>query len=128
MVGALRWPTRPWMPTDAALGEGPRRIVVKRRRTLPTPTTVVCYAPLRPRSGRSCATWVKANRPIAEGTITLTTALVCEFGLSMHVESRKGDETRNVLIDFGFTSDALNNNLELLRAEPATLDALVLSH
>jgi 7,8-dihydropterin-6-yl-methyl-4-(beta-D-ribofuranosyl)aminobenzene 5'-phosphate synthase len=27
-------------------------------------------------------------------------ALVCEFGLSMHVESRKGDQTRNVLVDF----------------------------
>jgi 7,8-dihydropterin-6-yl-methyl-4-(beta-D-ribofuranosyl)aminobenzene 5'-phosphate synthase len=55
-------------------------------------------------------------------------ALVCEFGLSMHVESRKGDQTRNVLVDFGFTSNALNNNLELLSVDPASLDALVLSH
>jgi 7,8-dihydropterin-6-yl-methyl-4-(beta-D-ribofuranosyl)aminobenzene 5'-phosphate synthase len=55
-------------------------------------------------------------------------ALVSEFGLSMHVESRKGDQTRNVLVDFGFTSNALSNNLELLGVDPATLDALVLSH
>jgi 7,8-dihydropterin-6-yl-methyl-4-(beta-D-ribofuranosyl)aminobenzene 5'-phosphate synthase len=54
-------------------------------------------------------------------------ALVSEFGLSMHVESRKGDQTRNVLVDFGFTSNALNNNLELLGVDPATLDALVLT-
>jgi hypothetical protein len=32
--------------------------------------------------------------------------LVSEFGLSMHVESRRGDETRQVLIDFGFTPEA----------------------
>ena len=36
--------------------------------------------------------------------------LVSEFGLSMHVQSRRGAETRNVLVDFGFTSDALINN------------------
>src|SRR6516162_5899169 len=57
-----------------------------------------------------------------------TKALVSEFGLSMHAESRHGDETRNVLVDFGFTGNALNNNLELLGIDPARLDALVLSH
>ncbi len=57
-----------------------------------------------------------------------TKALVSEFGLSMHAESRRGDETRNVLVDFGFTANALNNNLELLGVDSASLDALVLSH
>ena len=55
-------------------------------------------------------------------------ALVSEFGLSLHVESRKADQTRNVLIDFGFTSNALNTNLELLGVDASALDALVLSH
>ena len=54
--------------------------------------------------------------------------LVSEFGLSMHVESRRGDETRHVLVDFGFTPEALINNVELLGIDPAALDALVLSH
>jgi 7,8-dihydropterin-6-yl-methyl-4-(beta-D-ribofuranosyl)aminobenzene 5'-phosphate synthase len=54
--------------------------------------------------------------------------LVSEFGLSMHVESHRGDETRQVLIDFGFTPEALNNNLALTGVLPASLDALVLSH
>jgi 7,8-dihydropterin-6-yl-methyl-4-(beta-D-ribofuranosyl)aminobenzene 5'-phosphate synthase len=54
--------------------------------------------------------------------------LVSEFGLSMHVQSRRGAETRNVLVDFGFTSDALINNTNLLGIEPGSLDALVLSH
>src|SRR5262245_32498660 len=40
--------------------------------------------------------------------------LVSEFGLAMHVESRRGGQTRNVLVDFGFTPEALINNVELL--------------
>lgn len=55
-------------------------------------------------------------------------SLISEFGLSMHVESRRGDEVRNTLVDFGFTPEALLNNLELLGIDPGTLDALVLSH
>ncbi len=54
--------------------------------------------------------------------------LISEFGLSMHVESRRGSETRNVLMDFGFTPDALVNNTHLIGIDPAALDALVLSH
>ena len=54
--------------------------------------------------------------------------LISEFGLSMHAQSRRGAETRNVLMDFGFTSEALVNNTDLLGVDPATLDALVLSH
>jgi 7,8-dihydropterin-6-yl-methyl-4-(beta-D-ribofuranosyl)aminobenzene 5'-phosphate synthase len=54
--------------------------------------------------------------------------LISEFGLSMHVESQRGNEARNVLIDFGFTPDALVNNANLVGIDPAALDALVLSH
>jgi 7,8-dihydropterin-6-yl-methyl-4-(beta-D-ribofuranosyl)aminobenzene 5'-phosphate synthase len=54
--------------------------------------------------------------------------LISEFGLSMHVESQRGTEIRNVLIDFGFTPDALINNGNLIGIDPAGLDALVLSH
>ncbi len=51
-----------------------------------------------------------------------------EFGLSLHLESRRGGETRNYLLDFGFTPGALLNNLEVLRIDSAPLDALILSH
>ena len=54
--------------------------------------------------------------------------LISEFGLSMHAESRRGNETRNLLMDFGFTPEALNNNVSLLAVHPSELDALVLSH
>lgn len=54
--------------------------------------------------------------------------LISEFGLAMHVESRRGAEVRSTLVDFGFTPEALINNTELLGIDPAQLDALVLSH
>ena len=54
--------------------------------------------------------------------------LISEFGLSMHVKSKRGSETRNLLMDFGFTPEALNNNISLLAIDPSELDALVLSH
>jgi len=54
--------------------------------------------------------------------------LISEFGLSMHAETRRGTETRNVLVDFGFTPEALINNVNLVGMDPAGLDALVLSH
>lgn len=54
--------------------------------------------------------------------------LISEFGLSMHAESQLGSETRSLLMDFGFTPEALNNNIGLLAVDPAELDVLVLSH
>jgi 7,8-dihydropterin-6-yl-methyl-4-(beta-D-ribofuranosyl)aminobenzene 5'-phosphate synthase len=54
--------------------------------------------------------------------------MISEFGLSMHVESHRGSETRNMLIDFGFTPQAVITHAALLSVEPAKLDALVLSH
>jgi 7,8-dihydropterin-6-yl-methyl-4-(beta-D-ribofuranosyl)aminobenzene 5'-phosphate synthase len=51
-----------------------------------------------------------------------------EFGLSLHLESVRGGETRNFLLDFGFTPAALMNNLAIFKVDPATLDALILSH
>jgi 7,8-dihydropterin-6-yl-methyl-4-(beta-D-ribofuranosyl)aminobenzene 5'-phosphate synthase len=54
--------------------------------------------------------------------------LVSEFGLALHAQSRRGEETRQTLVDFGFTSAALTNNLDLLGLDPGQFDALVLSH
>jgi 7,8-dihydropterin-6-yl-methyl-4-(beta-D-ribofuranosyl)aminobenzene 5'-phosphate synthase len=55
-------------------------------------------------------------------------SLLEEFGLAMHVESSGNGETRNMLIDFGFTSVTLENNLAMLDIAPQNIDALVLSH
>lgn len=54
--------------------------------------------------------------------------LLSEFGLSMHLETQRGNETRNVLVDFGYSSPTLLNNIDILGIDPAKLDAMVLSH
>jgi 7,8-dihydropterin-6-yl-methyl-4-(beta-D-ribofuranosyl)aminobenzene 5'-phosphate synthase len=54
--------------------------------------------------------------------------LLSEFGLSMHLETQRENETRNVLIDFGYSSPTLLNNIDILGIDPAKLDAMVLSH
>src|SRR5262245_34986469 len=56
------------------------------------------------------------------------TALNGEWGLSMHAQSQRGDEERNVLVDFGYTPEVLLNNMSILKIDPAMFDALVLSH
>jgi 7,8-dihydropterin-6-yl-methyl-4-(beta-D-ribofuranosyl)aminobenzene 5'-phosphate synthase len=54
--------------------------------------------------------------------------LVGEWGLSMHAESRRGDEARHILVDFGYNPVTLLNNMDILKIAPEKLDALVLSH
>ncbi len=51
-----------------------------------------------------------------------------EWGLSMHAQSHRGAEERNVLIDFGYTPEVLNNNMAILGVDPARFDAILLSH
>lgn len=54
--------------------------------------------------------------------------LESQWGLSLHLVSTRGAETRRYLLDFAFTPDVLANNLKLLKIDPAALDALILSH
>jgi 7,8-dihydropterin-6-yl-methyl-4-(beta-D-ribofuranosyl)aminobenzene 5'-phosphate synthase len=57
-----------------------------------------------------------------------STILNGEWGLAMHAQSFRGAEERNVLIDFGYTSEVLLNNMTILGVDPSTFDAMVLSH
>ena len=54
--------------------------------------------------------------------------LNAEWGLSIHAQSYSAGEERNVLIDFGFTPEVLNNNMAIIGIDPSTFDAMVLSH
>ncbi len=54
--------------------------------------------------------------------------LLNEWGLALHLESARGAETRQVLVDFGFSAAALNNNLDLMGIDPGRLDAMLLTH
>ncbi len=54
--------------------------------------------------------------------------LESEWGLALHIESKKGGESKRYLLDYGFTSDVYLNNIDLMKIDVAAIDALILSH
>jgi 7,8-dihydropterin-6-yl-methyl-4-(beta-D-ribofuranosyl)aminobenzene 5'-phosphate synthase len=54
--------------------------------------------------------------------------LAGEWGLSLHLESRRAGADARYLLDFGFTPEVLLRNFALLDLDPAHLDGLILSH
>jgi 7,8-dihydropterin-6-yl-methyl-4-(beta-D-ribofuranosyl)aminobenzene 5'-phosphate synthase len=55
-------------------------------------------------------------------------ALLAQHGLAYHLESFRGAERREVLLDFALTDGNLFNNYGVLKVDPTRADALVLSH
>ena len=51
-----------------------------------------------------------------------------EFGLSLLLEPRRGNQGRTFLLDYGWTPEAINGNIELLKVDPSKIDALIVSH
>src|SRR5258705_647373 len=55
-------------------------------------------------------------------------SLLAEHGLAYHLESVRGSERRQILLDFSLTERNLFNNYKVLKIDPAAADALVISH
>jgi len=51
-----------------------------------------------------------------------------EWGLALALESRLGSETRNMMLDFGYTPETLIGNMEVIGVDPAKTQALIVSH
>ena len=51
-----------------------------------------------------------------------------EWGLSLLLEPQRGDEKRTFLLDYGWTPEAINGNMELLKVDPSKIDTLIMSH
>jgi 7,8-dihydropterin-6-yl-methyl-4-(beta-D-ribofuranosyl)aminobenzene 5'-phosphate synthase len=93
--------------------------------TIVTDTQIIKFIPTEKRSGLTIERRPVGNlRPDAPPRVDL----VGEWGLSIHAQSQRGSEVRNILIDFGYMPETLNNNISVLKLEPAEIDALVLSH
>jgi len=93
--------------------------------TIVTDTQIIKFIPTEKRSGLTIERRPAGNvRPDAPPRADL----VGEWGLSMHAQSQRGSEARNILIDFGYMPETLNNNISVLKLDPAEIDALVLSH
>src|SRR5689334_6518107 len=51
-----------------------------------------------------------------------------EWGLSLYLESERGGDQRTLMLDYGYTSAGLINNIGLLKIDPAKVQALIVSH
>jgi 7,8-dihydropterin-6-yl-methyl-4-(beta-D-ribofuranosyl)aminobenzene 5'-phosphate synthase len=51
-----------------------------------------------------------------------------QWGLSLLLDSKRASEQRSVLLDFGYTPEALLNNMELVGIDPKKIEALIVSH
>ena len=51
-----------------------------------------------------------------------------QWGLSLFAESQAADGARTILLDFGYSPEALLNNIEILKVDPTRVDALIVSH
>ena len=56
------------------------------------------------------------------------TTLACEWGLSLHLESAIAGTKAQYLLDFGYTPEILNRNVDILDIDPARIHGLILSH
>jgi 7,8-dihydropterin-6-yl-methyl-4-(beta-D-ribofuranosyl)aminobenzene 5'-phosphate synthase len=51
-----------------------------------------------------------------------------EWGLALALESRMAGETRNLLLDYGYTPETFMGNMEVIGVDPGKPQALILSH
>src|SRR5262245_33023640 len=79
-----------------------------------------------PRTGTS--KWVRIKRAPTGSPTDFRKTLHNEWGLSLALESRMGADTRNVMLDFGWTPNALLNNMELVGVDGKKVQALIVSH
>lgn len=54
--------------------------------------------------------------------------LLSEHGLAYHLASVRGEERKEILLDFASTEQALTTNYQILHIEPVQADALIISH
>ncbi|MGH9514807.1 MAG: MBL fold metallo-hydrolase [Terriglobales bacterium] len=65
------------------------------------------------------------NLPFPSGS---DVSLLSEHGLAFHLQSFRGAEEKQILLDFALTPRTLTNNYQGLKVDPAQADALIISH
>ena len=70
---------------------------------------------------------IRSNGSSERGVMTRS-PLQAEFGLSILAESRRAEQSRRVLVDFGYSPEVLAHNAALLGVDPEQIGAAVLSH
>jgi len=57
-----------------------------------------------------------------------TKELHTQWGLSLFLESEKAGQRRSLMLDYGYTPEALLNNFEIIGVDAKKIDALIVSH
>ncbi|MGH8675573.1 MAG: MBL fold metallo-hydrolase [Burkholderiales bacterium] len=78
--------------------------------------------------GVGTSKWVKTRRAGLVSPTDFRKTLHNEWGLSLALESRIGSDTRNLLLDFGYTQNALLNNMEIIGVDGTKVQGLIVSH
>lgn len=71
---------------------------------------------------------VQRNTVSSQQSAMVRAPLQAEFGLSILAQSRRAQQSRQVLVDFGYSPEVLAHNAALLGVDPDRIDAAVLSH
>ncbi len=72
--------------------------------------------------------WVKVHRVGLAASGDYRKTLHNEWGLSLALESEAGGKSLTLLLDFGYTPEALINNLDIMGVDPQRVQGLILSH
>jgi len=72
--------------------------------------------------------WVKVRRVGLASPTDYRKTLHNEWGLALALESRAGAQSQRYLLDFGYTIEALLNNMELMGIDPMPVSNYILSH
>jgi 7,8-dihydropterin-6-yl-methyl-4-(beta-D-ribofuranosyl)aminobenzene 5'-phosphate synthase len=72
--------------------------------------------------------WVKIRRVGLSAAGNYRKTLHNEWGLALALESQAGTETCKLLLDFGYTPEALINNMEIMGVDLTDVHGLILSH
>ncbi len=65
---------------------------------------------------------------IAEDSVQYESPFWGQHGISFLLEAEYGNRTNKVMIDVGQNYEALEHNMEILKIDPSSIDALVLTH
>ena len=72
--------------------------------------------------------WVRITRAPTVYRADVRRTIHSEWGLSLALESKQGADTRNVMLDFGYTPQALLNNMEIMGVDGGKMHGLIVSH
>jgi len=72
--------------------------------------------------------WVKIKRTPFISSKDYRKALHNEWGLALALESKIGQSSKSMLLDYGYTPAALMGNMEIMNVKPEQQHAMILSH